>query len=418
MLVVPGSAFPITFADSVALSAFGRLQTSQPKCIFSSQQQYGDETIEWETSNSGTGTATFLANESTIQMSTGGTANAASCIRQTRFYHRYTPGFGQTIFQSFVMDGGATVTNNRRRIGYFDANNGIFLELLGNQVSLNRRTSVSGSPVDAQVLQANWNIDKFDGNGPSGKTLDWTKAQIMVIDLQWLGVGRVRIGFDIDGVLYPAHQFLNANTTLTSVYMTSANLPLRIENTNTGTASGTATLRHICSSVMSDGGAERTSFHQFAYNTGGAGKAVLNGSRIPIISLRAKTTGPNGVRNTGQIEVAESLSACVGTNPIFWELVLNGTLTNAAFAAYNANLSITDVDNAATAITGGRILDAGYLASSASAKASERSVNDIKDLILAYSGLLNQQDIMTLVASAPAGNTTVFCNFTWLEIWG
>lgn len=418
-VVLPGSPFPITLADSASLSSFGRLNTNQPSAIFTSQQQYGDDPTVWESSLSGTGANTFLPNESTISMSTGGTASGAASKRQTRLFMRYVPGYGLTTFMTFCMVGGATYTNNVRRVGLFDDENGVFLEVSGTTVSLVQRTFTSGSASDAEkVAQASWNVDTFNGLGPSGITIDWSKAQILVIDLQWLGVGRVRVGFDINGVFYPAHYFLNANLR-TSVYMTTANLPLRYENVNAGVSNGTAVLKHICAAAMAGGGAELASGHQYTYSgNGGAGTAVSNGHRRPIISVRAKTTGPNGVRNTGQIEIQETDVACIGLNPIFWELVLNPTLTGASFAAYNASNSIADVDLAATALTGGTVLDSGYLASSGSYKGGATSrIDDIKQHILSYSGLLSQQDIMTLVCSAPSGNTTAFCSMSWLERW-
>ena len=417
-VVIPGSPFPITFADSNALTAFGRLATSQPQVLFNSQQQYGDDPTVWENLFVGTGAISFLPAESTMQMSTGGTANLASAIRQTRLYHRYTPGQEQVIFQTFCMDGGATITNNTRRIGYFDANNGIFLEVAGTTVSVVQRTSTSGSASDAaKIAQASWNVDTFGAGvlNPSGITIDWTKTQILVIDMQWLGVGRVRIGFDIDGVFYPCHYFKNANI-LTTVYMTTANLPCRLENFNTGTASGTATLRHICTSVTTGGGTESSYGHQFSYNTGGAGRALANGATVPIISLQAKTTGPNSARNTGQIVLKQYDIAVLGINPVFWQLVLNPTLTGAAFASY-ATASITNVDNTATVTAGGVVLDSGYLNASSSIKGAASSSAAIKQLILSYSGLLNVQDKITLVANAPAGLTTVYCGMQWLELW-
>lgn len=418
MLFQAGSPVPITLADSQFVSTFGRLLVGSPEAIFISQQQYGDDTSVWESAFSGTGVNTFLPNESTIQMSTGGTANGASSIRQTRLYHRYTPGYGLTILRTFCMDGGATITNNRRRVGYFDQNNGHFLEINGTSVSLVQRSFTSGAAVDTPVAQASWNIDKFDGNGPSGVLIDWSKTQILIIDLQWLGVGRVRIGFDVNGVFYPAHQFLNANN-LSVVYMSTANLPLRTENTNIGLASGTATLRHICDAVLTGGGAPPIYGHQYSYDgNGGAGTAVTNLQRRPIISVRAKTTGPNSLRNTGQIEVQEIDVSVIGTNPIRWELVLNGTLTGASFAAYNAANSIAEVDLSATAIANGIVLDSGYLASSTSFKGGVTSrVDDIKQHVLAYSGLLSQRDVMTIVCTAPAGNTTAYGSMTWLENW-
>ncbi len=97
-------------------------------------------------------------------------------------------------------------------------------------------------------------------------------------------------------------------------------------------------------------------------------------------------------------------------------MILNGTLTGAAFSAFNS-ASIALVDKAATAISGGTIIDSGYLSASAQAKGISTQFADIKSLILAYSGLLNHQDTLTLACSSPGGSTTVFCNMQWLEVW-
>jgi hypothetical protein len=317
---------------------------------------------------------------------------------------------------TFVFDGGA-VTNVTRRIGYFDTNNGIYLEQAGSTINIVLRSFTSGSVVNTTVAQINWNIDKFDGTGPSGLILDLTKTQILIIDLQWLGAGRVRVGFNINGLVFYAHQFLNANTTQTTVYMTTSNLPLRSEITNTGTAGSIATMRQICVMVTSEGGMEYGRAKQYSVNTGGAGTAITNGTRRPILSIRAKTTGPNSVRNTGQILPKNYEVTVLGLNSIFWELVLNPTtLTGSSFSSFNANTSITEVDTSATALTGGTVIDSGYINSSSSFKGIAQQ-NIIKDLILVYSGLLNSQDILSIVTTAEGGNSTAFSSITFLEIW-
>ena len=418
-ILLPGSPIPITLADSGAVSPFGRLNVNNATSIFNSQQQYGDDPTVWETQTAGTGVMSFLPNESTILMSTGGTGATASIIRQTRIYHRYTPGHGSTAIMTFCFTGGPTFTNNSRRVGYYDAGNGVYLECAGTTVSLCQRTSVSGSVSDAnKISQASWNVDTFGAGtlNPSGITINWADTQIMIIDLQWLGVGRVRIGFDIGGVFYPAHYFENANA-LPTVYMTTANLPVRYENFNTGVSSGTSTLRHICSQVMTDGGVSSFYGKQYSYNNGGSGLAITSGATAPVISLQAATTGPNGVRNTGQIIAASYTIQITGSNNIFWQLMLNPTtLTGASFASYGTS-SIANVDHSATVASGGMILDSGYLFANAGSKGTIVQNADIKTLVLVYSGLLNHQDVMTLLCTAEGGGSTVFCSFNWLEIW-
>ena len=142
------------------------------------------------------------------------------------------------------------------RMGLFDDNNGIFLQRSNNTISLVVRSNVSGSPSDSNyATQANWNIDKMDGTGLSGLTLDFSKSQILTFDFEWLGVGCVRVGFVVDGNVFYCHQFNHANN-ITGVYMSTPNLPLRyqIENTGSGIASS---IECICCAVLSEGEIER-----------------------------------------------------------------------------------------------------------------------------------------------------------------
>lgn len=163
-------------------------------------------------------------------MSVGATT-AGVRARQTRMRFNYQPGKGQEVILTGVF--GAGQAGITKRIGYFDTNNGLFFQLSGTTLSVVRRTSTSGSPVDNVVTQANWNIDKLDGTGASGVTLDLTKTQIMIIEFEWLGVGRVRYGFDIDGKIIFVHQLFNANN-LTEVYISTPNLPVKYEIANDG----------------------------------------------------------------------------------------------------------------------------------------------------------------------------------------
>ena len=65
--------------------------------------------------------------------------------------------------------------------------------------------------LDNKIIQSNWNVDVFNGTGASGITLDFSKSQIFFIDYEWLGTGRVRCGFFIDGIPYYCHAIHNSN---------------------------------------------------------------------------------------------------------------------------------------------------------------------------------------------------------------
>ena len=88
--------------------------------------------------------------------------------------------------------------------------------------------------------QAQFNMDKLDGSGPSGYTLDLSKMQMFYIDYSWYGAGAVRFGFkDQRGNVLYCHRIANANLQ-TRAYMRSGNLPARYEIA-TGTVSSFVT---------------------------------------------------------------------------------------------------------------------------------------------------------------------------------
>ena len=109
-------------------------------------------------------------------------------IRQSP-YQRYQPGKSQFVAVTFDMV--ATEDNVVKQVGYFDDDNGIFLQLSGTSVSIVKRSKATGSVVNTEVAQASWD-DPFDGTGPSGITLDITKSQIFWMDLEYLRFGDIQ----------------------------------------------------------------------------------------------------------------------------------------------------------------------------------------------------------------------------------
>ena len=219
----------VDFADTVK-DAFNRLSVSQPFTLFDSSHRFSDNGL-W--TSGGSGGVTFNASRGLIELTLGITANH-EIVRETRRVFSYQPGKSLLILSTFVF--AAKKTNLRQRIGYFGVQNGIYLEQSGSDIYLVLRTYVGGSVDDStyRVAQSSWNGDKFDGTGESGRTIDFTKANILWIDIEWLGVGDVRVGFIVDGRPVLAHTFHNDNLR-TTTYMTTAFLPLRIEIENTGT---------------------------------------------------------------------------------------------------------------------------------------------------------------------------------------
>jgi len=349
-----GGPLPIQLGDSPTIDAFGRLRASEPQTLHDSKLIFDNAPLTWdeaEVSGGGTGT-TYDQDRASVTMDV--TLNTAGKrVRQTKRRWNYQPGKSQLVLATFVLgDSEAGVIKN---VGYFDDDNGIFLSDNEGTIEITRRTSSSGSPADTPVAQAAWNVDPLDGTGPSGVTLDFTKSQILYIDMEWLGVGRVRVGFVVDGAFYLAHQFLNANN-LAVVYMSTANLPVRysIENDGTGAA---AAIECICSSVISEGGTQLTGVIRSVNMGTTQCNAAAVGTVYACKGIRLKSTHLGATILLDDI----SMVATTATDTFLWSWILNPTVlaepawTNVTNSAVQENQGDTG-----QTVTGGTVLRSGY----------------------------------------------------------
>lgn len=336
--------------------AFGRLRVSEPYTLFDSQNRYAADS-QFDTALTGTGVTTFLSNEAAVKLEVTG-AGVGSVVRQTYRSFPYQPGKGLLVLATFVMDS-STSANLTQQVGYFNTQNGVFFKRNAGVNSFVLRSSVTGSPSDArEVTQANWNGDKLNGSGPSGFTLDPSKAQILWMDFEWLGVGSVRCGFIINGQYIVCHTFNNAND-ISSVYMSTAILPMRYEISST-TAAVAASMKQICSTVISEGGYEQYSYGHIARRT--TALATIGTTFLPLVSIRL-ASGRGG---------AVVLPARVQALPLTSQnyevaLVKNPTLTGASWASTSS--SSVQYDVTATAMSfpaGSRIVQTDYVSSSGS----------------------------------------------------
>lgn len=243
------------YGDTPAIDAFDRLRTSNPFTIFDSKQIHDKQPLFWNETLGGSATSVHVpANANTVLTVTANSADFV--IRQTKQRFNYQPGKSQLIFMTLHSP---QETGTTKRIGAFSGtgtnnltpDNGIFFETDG---TISWNIAKDGTTTETST-QANWNVDPLDGTGPSGLILDLNATQILIIDYEWLGVGRVRVGFVMDGIIRYVHYFNHANDpTFSSVYMSTPNLPLRYDIQSDG--SGGGALSHICSSVISEGGIE------------------------------------------------------------------------------------------------------------------------------------------------------------------
>lgn len=372
---------------SIQEDAFGRHKVSEPFTLFDSHNRYQLSDKFYNVTASG-GSVTHLPLESSASMSIT-TTSGSSAIRESKTVTPYQPGKSLLILVSFVMAG--TQPNLVQRAGYFGTLNGIFFEVVNGSAFIVKRNNGN----DTRIPQAEWNMNSLIG------ILDVTKAQIFWVDIEWLGVGRVRTGFVIGGVQIPCHAFFHANFT-TGVYMTTATLPLRFEIYNTGTLSTSASMKQICASVMSEGGYEiRTNnFSQLRTLT-----LTSHGVDYPSISLRLKSSCLDAVVLLNRIEIM-----ITSADTVTWKIYKNASLTTGASWSSHSQSAFVEVDVSATAVTTteAKIVSQGY--------AYQRETINID--FVDYNQQLSRTtaaDIYTLVLTSDGSNTAVKVLMAWNE---
>jgi hypothetical protein len=401
----------ISYKNSPNVDAFGRLRVSTPFTLFDSSHRFDDNGL-WSTATATSGTATFNASQGLMDL-TVTSASGSQIVRETTKVFSYQPGKSLLVLNTFVMN--AAKTNLRQRVGYYGAANGYYLQLNNSTLSLVERTSVSGALVETTVNQSSWNVDKLDGTGVSGVTLDITKAQILFMDLEWLGVGTVRIGFVIDGNFYVCHKFHHANI-ITSTYITTASLPIRYEITNTGATSGASTLKQICSTVLSEGGYQLNGLQQ-AIGIPVTTPRTLGtaGTFYPIVSIRLKTS-PDRL---DAIVICTAISVVATTSGHYnWQVVASGTTTAGTWVGAPDDSSV-QYNITGTSFTGGRILASGFFSTT---NQGSTQVDILKEALfktqLERNGLTSSPFELTILVASDVGGGggTVLASMDWEEI--
>jgi len=389
--------------------AFGRLRVSQPLTLFDSSHRYRDNGL-WNTLATVGGTAVFSPNEGLVNLNVTGTAGS-QVIRETAKVFSYQPGKSLLVMNTFVM--APAQTNLRQRVGYFGIDNGIYIELRDDILSFVERSIVTGTLIDNSVPQAAWNADTMDGNGPSGITLDITKAQILFMDIEWLGEGTVRLGFVIDGNFIVCHRFNHANL-ITSTYITTASLPLRYEISDGGTGTP-ATLKQVCSTVISEGG----------YELRGAQQAVgtpittprtfaVAGTYYPMVAIRLKSTRLDAII----ISTAVSLLGLGNGKNYAWRIVQSAITTGGSWVSAGVDSSV-EYNLTGTSVTGGRVLAQGYVNSS---NQGSPSINILKEAVFAsqlerntFTGTAFEL-VIEMAIDATGGTLGAYVSLDWEEV--
>jgi hypothetical protein len=398
------------YGDTPAIDAFDRLRVSEPFTIFDSKQLHDKQPLFWDEEIGGNATSAHSQVDANVRMSVTANSNDYA-IRQTKQRFNYQAGKSQLILMTFYSPQALGAT---KRVGMFDGtgvnyltpNNGIFFEC-NNELSWN---ICKDGTITERVLQENWNVDKLDGTGPSKITLDLDSAHILVMDFEWLGVGRVRVGFVIDGLIYYVHYFNHANNAaFPTVYMSSPNLPLRYSIETDGTTA--TSLDHICSTVMSEGGIEKT----------GVLRVVETATNAPVNSVSINQTQAVLAIRLKEVYkdvtiLPESMSMMCTTNDRFrWAVAINptidGTVTfspleNSAIeaAVFSGNNQIQDGNQ-------GIVIASGFASSE-----SRETDSALNTALKIGSTIAGERDTLVLMVTALSANPSIYGSLNFREL--
>ena len=387
-----------------SVDGFGRLRVGQPLTIFESYNRFGISNTRWNYVTTGNASVSFANTEGCVHM-TIDTGASDSILYETKKSFPYQPGKSLLIMMSTTFE--EPKANLTQRLGFYGANNGVYLEETNNTSYLVLRSQSTGTVVNNTIPQNQWNTDRFDGTGPSGRTLDLTKSQIFWCDIEWLGVGSVRTGFIIDGQMHIAHVFHHANLGV-STYMTTACLPLRYEILNTGVTTSQSLMRKICSTVLSEGGYNQVSLSR-SVSTPLAGKNLINGIKNPMVSIRLRTGRLDSV-------VVPSMADFYGIQATAFKyyIIRNVTsLTNASWQ--NVNNSSVEYDLSATDLTGGEVVFEGLFKGQSATQTI--NLSQLFDHTLQLTRTLGQSvgDIFTIAVEPTTNNDDAIVSLSWQE---
>ncbi len=400
-----------TTLGPTASDAFGRFRVGQPFTLFDSSHRYNDNG-RFNTNLIGvSSTATHQLHSGSMILSIGTESNAL-VYRESNRVFAYQPGKSLMILQTFVM--GDAIPGKRTRAGYFDKDNGHYLERNGSDINFVRRTtSLTGVMSEIRIPKDQWNINRLDGTDASKITLNLDTAQILYTEIEWLGVGTVTQGFVISGQFVPCHKWDWANETgSTATYMATACLPVRLELENTTTTTATSVLKEICASVISEGGYELRG-KQRSGGTPVSSPYALPAKDIvyPIFSMRLKSSRLGGIVLPKNYTIGVDKAANYRYTIVSGAITTGGTWTDGG-----ANSSVEYKINA-TSLSGGTITEIGYINASNQSSISPSLAAFPFSYQLERNTFLNTGTEFTVcIETDSSTGPNVWCSINWEEL--
>lgn len=406
----------------MALDAFGRLRVSNcfttfnyyPSPLTSNSSLDIDK---WINITNGNGTSSYNT-DNYVNMSVSNTGDYV--LRITKQPMEYQPGKSRLIYLTGVMLGESAGSDTlTSRIGLFNVDNstptiitdGVYFQTDGTNLQW-VETIQTGT---ITVNQSSWNIDIFDGDGPSGKILtssNLNTSMLFVIDQEWLGVGRVRCGFIIDGVIYYAHEFNHGSLNVQYTKTPRQRIGYQIIGTS---ITSEHTMRQMCSTTISEGG-----YFPLGTRISISNETILvnmtnSGTKYILLALKLQSGYENALIKILNLSV--SFSAKTGNTGLY-EIQLHST--NGSIGSISGSLSFNNIINSMsqysvgngsqTISSDGFIINSGYVSSNSDISLSGKIENT-----LLTRALCTVYDTIYLIGGSNKNNEDMFGSLDFIE---
>jgi len=402
-------AAQVRFTEGASLlTSYGSLKTEQERVIGAYEASIDSYDDLFSIQLASGGTSTYDPVKSSTVLATN-TTTGSKVTRTTNRYHYYLPG-SSNLVKIGVACGDVGKTNNKRRWGAFDDNDGIFFELDGTDLRVVSRSSTSGIVTETPIPRAVWD-DELDGTGVSGLVLDVTKVNNYWADFSFSGAGRVRFGvYHPDGTRIIAYTIQAANSNAYPA-IRSATLPLRTENLNTGPTGSSSELREVLMTVSTEA---NTGDYTFWRSSDMEVYGVDTTTGTHLISMQSINT-INGKHNSVQA-YPETLSVIVSGGDVAITLWQTTLLTGASWTVGTGDSSILGSTVGTLDTSGARKFFTFFVAAGVSnidlTKLFE--LND-EGIMLGADGVA---ELWSITATKLSGTTvTTGVNLSYRELW-
>ena len=258
---------------------------------------------------------------------------------------------------------------------------------------------------DTWTYQSDWNIDKLDGTGVSGITLDKSKLNIFQIQFRWLGAGEIRFAIENpnngDLIFFHHIHYSNKNTT---PHLDNPSFRIGYVAANVSNATITDAYVHGASMMVAVEG--NLVENSFTTSTSVIKKTLTADTLHGLMTVKNKLIHRDKI-NLRRVQLKNLSVAFQGNDPCVITLFLNGT-----FSTTHTFTKVADYSSAAVSTGTGTFTAANEHALASFVIAANGSIIfDLDDLGLS----IPPNSRLNVAVNSGQSISSIAAALTWIE---